>query len=52
MGKIAEHEGKKYSIVDNYMLNKVLGNMKEIIAIEKFDDTKVLIDADNKLPDD
>ena len=26
--------------------------MEKIIGIEKFDDTKILIDIDNKLPDD
>ena len=26
--------------------------IKEIICIEKFDDTKVLIETDDKLPDD
>ena len=30
----------------------VLYNIKEIISIEKFDDTKTLIDTDDKLPDD
>ena len=37
--KIEEHEGKKYLMVDDYMLNKVL------------DKIKILIDADDKLPD-
>ena len=26
--------------------------MEKIVGIEKFDDTKILIDIDNKLPDD
>ena len=39
-------------MVDDYMLNKVLEKIKEIISIKEFDDTKILIDADNKLPDD
>ena len=34
------------------MLNKSLGKIKEIINIEKFDESKVLIDTDDKLPDD
>ena len=34
------------------MLDKPLDKFKEIIVIEKFDDTKVLTDTDNKLPDD
>ena len=39
-------------MVDDYMLNKVLDKIKEIISIEKFHDTKILIDADDKLLDD
>ena len=37
--KTEEHERKKYLMVDDYMLNKVL------------DKIKILIDADDKLPD-
>lgn len=33
------------------MLNKVLNKIKETIGIAKFDNTKVLIDTDDKLPD-
>ena len=33
MGKIEEHEGKKYLIVDDYMRDKLLGKIKEIIVI-------------------
>ena len=29
MGKIEEHEGKKYLMVNDYMLNKVLDKIKE-----------------------
>ena len=43
---------KKYLMIDGYMLNKVLDNPKEIIGIKKFDDTKILIDTDEKLTDD
>ena len=43
---------KKYLMIDGYMLNKVLGNPKEIIGIKRFDDSKILIDTDEKLPDD
>ena len=43
MGKINEHEGKKYLMVDNWILHKVLNKIKEITSIEKFDDTKILI---------
>ena len=32
-------------MVDDYMLGKVLGKIKEIIGIEKFDDTKIFIDT-------
>ena len=38
--------------VNDYMLHKVLNKNKEIIGLEKFDDTKILIDMDDKLPDD
>ena len=40
---------KKYLVVDDFMLDKVLDKIKEIIGIEKFDDTKILID---KLPNE
>ena len=44
---------KKILVVDDYiMIDKVLGNIKERIGIEKFDDTKILIDSDDELPDD
>ena len=44
MGKIEEHEGKKYLIIDDdCMLDKVLDKIKEIIGIEKFDDTKLMM---------
>ena len=39
-------------MVNNYMLDKVLDTIREIIGIEKFDDTKISIDLDDKLPDD
>ena len=34
------------------ILNKVLDKVKMIIGIENFDDTKILIETDDKLPDD
>ena len=37
MGKIKEHERKKYLMAGNDISNKVLDKIKEIIAIEKFD---------------
>ena len=52
MGKIKEHEGKKYLMVDDYVLDKILDKIKEIIDIEEFDNAKILIDADDILSDD
>ena len=39
-------------MVRDYMPDKVLGKIKEIIGIEKLDDTKILIGTNDKLPDD
>ena len=39
-------------MVDDYMLDTVLDNIKEIIGFKKFDNTKILMDRDDKLPDD
>ena len=39
-------------MVDDNNLDKDLGNIKQIIASKKFDDTKTLIEADDRLPDD
>ena len=50
-GKIEEQERKKYMMVNDYMLYKVLYKIKYRIGIEKFDDTKILIGTDDKLPD-
>ena len=52
MGNIKEHEGKKYLMVNDYILDKILDRNKEIIGIEEFDKTKILIDIDDKLPGD
>ena len=54
MGKIKEHEGKNCLMVDDYMLVKteVLDRIKKIIGIEEFDSTKILVDTNDKLPDD
>ena len=38
-------------MVDNYMLDKVLDQIKEKINIEQFDNSKILISTDDKLPD-
>ena len=43
---------EKSLMVDDNMANKVLDKIKEIISIENFDDTKILINTDNKLSDD
>ena len=34
-GKIEEHEGKKYLMTDDYMLDKMLDKIEMIIGIEK-----------------
>ena len=38
-------------MVNDYFLDKVLDKIKETIGIVKFDDTKILIDTDDNLPD-
>ena len=38
-------------MVNDYMLDKVLDEIKETIGIVKCDDAKILIDIDDKLPD-
>ena len=48
MGEI-ETEIKKYSMVDDYLLDKGLDKIKEILGFEKFDDTKIFINTDDKL---
>ena len=39
-------------IVDDYMLNEVLEKIKEIIGIDKFNDSKILINTYDELPND
>ena len=39
-------------MVDDYMLDKVLGKVKLIIGIEKFNDTQKLTDTDDQLADE
>ena len=39
-------------MVHDWILNKVLDQIKETTGIEKYDGTKMLNDADVKLPDD
>ena len=46
--KIKENERQKNLMVDDYVLNKVLEKIEEIIRTN----TKILIDTNNKLPDD
>ena len=48
--KTKEKEEKKCLMDDNYMLDKLLPEIKEIIAKLKFGYTKILIDTDHKLP--
>ena len=38
-------------MVNNYMIYQVLDKIKEPIGTIKFDDTKILIDADDKFAD-
>ena len=38
---------KKYLLIDDYTLDKVLDNIKRI-GIEKLDDIRILIDTDDK----
>ena len=52
MGKIKGHEGKSYLMVDDYVLDKALERIKKIIGTEIFDNTKILIDTDDILPDE
>ena len=47
VGKIEEYEGKKYLMIDDNILDKVLDKIKKIIGIEKIDDAE----TDAKLPD-
>ena len=39
-------------MVDDNILNKTQYKIKKIIGIKKFDETKILIDTDDKLPVD
>ena len=39
-------------IVGDYLIDKVLDKIKEITCIEKFDDTKIFINTDDKRSDD
>ena len=48
IGEIGEYEEKKYLMVDDYTLDKVLDKIKRI-GIEKHEDNKILIDADGNI---
>ena len=50
IGKIEKSEWKKYLMVDDFIIGKVLGKIKRI-SIKNREDTKILIDTDDKLPD-
>ena len=39
-------------MIENDVLDEVLDKIKEIIDMEKFDDTKILIETHDKLSDD
>lgn len=52
MGKDKEHEGKKWLMIDDHVLDKVLRKIKQRIDIGNFDDNKILIETDDKLLDD
>ena len=41
---------KKYLMLNDYMLDKVLDKINEKIDTVKLDDTKIMIDTDEKLP--
>ena len=45
MGKDKEHEGKKWLMIDDHVLDKVLSKIKQRIDIGNFDDNKILIET-------
>ena len=51
-GKGLETCRRKYLMVDDYMLDKVLDKIKDITGTETFDGTQLLIDTDDKRPND
>ena len=51
MGKVKEHVGKKYLMINDYVLDKVLDKINETKGTEKLDDLKILSDVDDLLPD-
>ena len=51
MRMIKENEGNKCLKIECYMLHKVLDKIKETTDIDEFDDTKILINTYDELPD-
>ena len=51
IGKIEEYEGKNHLMVGDYTLDKVLDKIKRI-GLKKRNNIRILIDTDDKLPDD
>ena len=51
MGKVKEHVGKKYLMINDYVLDKVLDKINETKGIAKLDNLKILSDVDDLLPD-
>lgn len=45
-------KAKAYLMVDEYMLDKLQDKIKETLCIKIFDDAKILIEIDDKLPDE
>ena len=51
IGKTEEYEEKKYLMVDDYTLDKVLDKIKRI-STEALEDAQILINANDKFPND
>ena len=49
---VAKSNGRANSEIRCYILDKALNKIKIIIGIEKVDDKKILIETDEKLPND
>ena len=52
VAEIEYHEVKIHLMVDDYMLDKVLDKINGITGIVKFGNTKILVDTNDKLPND
>ena len=52
MGKIEAHERNKNLMFDDHMVTEILNKIKNIRGIEKSNNTKILIDADDRLRGD